>query len=288
MPFIDASYFVGNLNIPNTDQQAVAEALSLFILKYEPEFLQKLLGYPLYKAFINGMNVVAPATPAQRYLDILYGKEYTDLNGNLAKWQGLIITDSPTVNLSGNLVYKIPVTITTGITQGFVSGTNNATFADWIGWTPIITRSSPIPLKVGVDYSYDITIGKITLLKPNDVFGVSEDLYVQFVLRTDSLPILGMTQNQSCIANYIYYWFRRNNVSQHSGIGEVIAKAEGSTNISPRHKMASAWNEMQRWARDFLRFMEATQNADATIYPEWNFQNRIDAYEYFRFINPIF
>lgn len=183
MFFIDATYFVGELTVPNSDKPEVLQRLTLFISKYEPLFLQKLFGYPLYKAF----SAVAPPTD-QRFLDILNGKEYTDFQGRLQKWKGLVI--------------------------------------------PSLT--------------------------------------------------------QSCIANYVYYWYRRNSATQTAGIGEVVTQAENSRNDSPRKKMSSAWNEMHTWVIQFCQFMEATQVADPTIYPEWTLADEHAALQTFAFMNPIF
>ncbi|MES2004336.1 MAG: hypothetical protein V4450_07430 [Bacteroidota bacterium] len=83
---IDATYFVANLNIPNSGDTAISQTITWFINKYEPEFLEKLMGYPLYKAFQAGL-AAEPAT--ERFTDILNGKEYTNLNGRLVKWKGL-------------------------------------------------------------------------------------------------------------------------------------------------------------------------------------------------------
>lgn len=187
MSFIDPSYFIGEINIPNTGSAEVSERLTLFITQYEPQFLQHLFGYPLYKAF----SAVTPPTD-QRFLDILNGKEYTDFQGRLQLWKGLIIPANPPV--------------------------------------------SP----------------------------------------------------QSPIANYIYYWYRRNNATQTTDFGEVISSAENSINASPRKKMASAWNYMHEWVREFCAFMEATQVSDPTTYPEWTQPDEHHALRFFGFMNPIF
>lgn len=288
MSFIDASYFVGELSIPNSDEIPVLERINLFIQKYEPVFLQKLMGYPLYKAFVTGINVTAPATPDIRWLNILYGSEYTDRQGQLAKWKGLIVTDNPIYNLSGGYVSRKPEYLTAGETEGFPAGGNAVTFdgtmgtADLRGWTPVITRTGV--MRPGVDYSWDIATGVLTLLKPNDKFGPSEYFFMAFELRTDPVIATGLVPNESLIANFVYYWLRRNSATQTAGIGEVITNAENSTNVSSRKKMASAWNEMRVWVREFISYME--QNA--ITYPEWTYTNEIDALKYFSFMNPIF
>lgn len=287
MSLIDASYFVGELTIPNTDSQPIAERVQWFIDKYEPQFLQMLLGYPLYKAFVAGMNVTPPATPDQRFLDILYGKEYTDIQGRVQKWKGVIMTDSPVFNLSGGLAFKKPQYLTAGLTPGFTAGVNTATFIDWIGWTPNITRTAPI--YPDIDYSWDIATGLLTLLKPGDNFNNNEKFVVQFDLRTDgSVPVLDLSSNESLIANYVYFQYRKSNATQYTGIGEVVTKADNSLNVSPRKKVAAIWNELHEWVREFCAFMEATQISDLTIYPEWTLTDEHKALRTFAFMNPIF
>lgn len=293
MSFIDASYFVGELTIPNSDQEPVVERINWFIEKYETQFLQKLMGYPLYKSFLAGINVVLPAVPDIKWINILYGTEYTDFRGDLQKWKGLIVTDSPIYNLSGGLVYKKPLYLTAGVTVGLSVGANTATFDgtggkdDWRGWTPVITRTGI--MKPGVNYSWDPVLGVWTLLAVNDKFGPAEDFFAEFQLRTDPvLPVVGPAVQESCIADYVYYRYRRDASSQFTGIGEVITTAENSTNANPRKKMATLWNQTHVWAKEFLCFMEATQNTDATIYPQWTLNNRYDALKYFGFMNPYF
>lgn len=289
MSFIDASYFVGNLNIPNSDQLSVLQNISWFIKKYEPEFLLRAMGYPLYKVFAEGMNVIPPATPSTRYLDILYGKEYTNVYGLVTKWNGLIVTDDPIFNLSGGYVYKKPIYMKAGVTTGLTSGVNTAVFDgtggkdDWRGWTPILSRTAI--MKPGIDYSWDPDTGTVVLLVPGDVFGNGEYFVAQFELRTNAtVAVIDVAVNQSIIANYVYYWYARNNTTQSTGIGEVRTESENSTAVSPRQKMISAWNEMYRGVKGLMRFLEA--NTDT--YPEWTNQYEQGALRHFKFINPIF
>lgn len=292
MSFIDASYFIGELDIPNSDQQAVLDNITMFINKYEPIFLQNLMGYPMYKAFIAGMNTTPPVTPDIQWLNILYGAEYTDRQGLLAKWKGLIITDTPIYNLAGGYAYRKPEYLIAGETAGFPAGVSSVTFdgtlgtPDLRGWTPIITRNGP--MQPGVNYSWDPATGIFTLLAINDKFGQGELFFFQFELRTDPIVSTGLVTNESCIANYVYYWLRKKSVTQTSGIGEVVTKAENSVNVSPGKKMASAWNEMRLWMREFISYMEAIQLVDSTAFPQWTNVNRIDALRYFGFMNPIF
>jgi hypothetical protein len=192
MSLIDVSYFVGNLNVPNTGDSAIAETVNWFIGKYEAIFLQKALGYPLYKAYLA-------APDDQRFLDIINGKEYTDHQGYTAKWNGLIEIVVPGVPASG---------------------------------------SDP------------------------------------------EVP----AQKESIIANFVYYWYQRYNVTQTTGIGEIRTEGENAIIVSPRKKMVSAWNEIHSKMKTLLEFIDANQ----TAYPEWTYVDRNAVIKYFGFINPIF
>jgi hypothetical protein len=292
MSLIDISYFVGELNIPNTDQQPVRERLDRAILKYEQEFLRKLLGYPLYKTFVTGLQVVPPATPDQRILDILYGKEYTNLQGYLTQWRGLIMTDNPVFTMAGQLSYKPPVYLTVGTTLGMVAGTSSFTFdgsagkMDWRGWTPIPFRSAP--MEPGVDYSWDPDSGDFNLIKANDKLGAGEKFSVQFELRSDPIEATDLSPNQSPIANYVYYWDRRNQFTKTTDFGEVINTADNTRNIDSNQKMARAWNEMGEWVCEFIEFMDTNSSINPSVYPEWLWIYRWDTLRYFEFMNPIF
>lgn len=79
----DIGYFVGDITLP-TGQFSVND-LNLFIDKFEPEVLTKLLGYTLYKKLI-----ASPTDPD--IVKLVSGSEYTiEYNGNerLVKWAGL-------------------------------------------------------------------------------------------------------------------------------------------------------------------------------------------------------
>ena len=70
----------------------------------------------------------------------------------------------------------------------------------------------------------------------------------------------------SVIANYVYYWWMRNNASQTTGVGETITKAENSVRTSPSAKMTRAWNEMAASLRKMKMFIEANNIS----YPGWS------------------
>lgn len=284
--FIDETYFKEELLIPNTDQNAILERLQGFIKKYEPLFLQKLMGYPLYKAFVAGINVALPATPDTRYLDILYGTEYIGNDGLLQKWKGLIVTDSPIYNLSGGLVYRKPEYITAGVTAGFPAGGTTVNFPDWIGWTPSITRVGF--MKPGIDYSWDSASGDLVLLKVGDKFNNDEDFKIEFELRTDATPVIDFGEKESIITNYVYYWYYRAVATQSTGIGEMKFNPDGAMLDNPNQKMASAWNELSQRTCEFVEFMDLKNANTPQVYPEFQFTHRYQALKEFEYANPIF
>jgi len=79
MSLIDSTYFVKDINIPDSDYSDIDS----YIERYEKEILIKLLGYELWKL----VNAYDPTTSEQRIKDLVEGKEWT-YSGNLIKWNG--------------------------------------------------------------------------------------------------------------------------------------------------------------------------------------------------------
>lgn len=107
---IDASFFIRDINIPNISKTGpILERLTSFIKRFCPEALIGVLGYSLYKILINETSV--------RVTSIRDGLEYTDVNGVLRKWQGIV--HDTDVSLLANYVYCIyqdsSATQTTGV-----------------------------------------------------------------------------------------------------------------------------------------------------------------------------
>jgi hypothetical protein len=84
MSLIDKTYFVKDINIPDSDYND----LTAYIARYEKEIILKVFGYEL------GTLVLAyeAGVSDQRILDIVEGKAYT-VNGYNVKWNGLINDD---------------------------------------------------------------------------------------------------------------------------------------------------------------------------------------------------
>lgn len=76
MSIIDTTFFVGELNIANTDTEAASSYLQLFIDKYEAAYLRILLGADLYARYVAGINLVPIPS------------EWTDLQNQLVTIDG--------------------------------------------------------------------------------------------------------------------------------------------------------------------------------------------------------
>lgn len=86
MVLLDATYFKGNLSLPNisyNDREGLGKLLqtvgennlNYFIEKYEPECLRLMLGSALYESFINGLNEDPIADKWILLRDALFRKE---------------------------------------------------------------------------------------------------------------------------------------------------------------------------------------------------------------------
>lgn len=63
------------------------------------------------------------------------------------------------------------------------------------------------------------------------------------------------------IANYVYFWYMRDQATQTVGMGEAKPKGENATMVSGTDKSVRAWNEMVDMCREFV--------LDKTVYPEY-------------------
>jgi hypothetical protein len=85
MSMIDTSIFTGKINLAQTGNTSGDNVVQGFIDDYEPEFLQKALGYQLSKEFLAG---IAIEPTDQKWLDLRDGVEY-QRNGHTHKFIGL-------------------------------------------------------------------------------------------------------------------------------------------------------------------------------------------------------
>lgn len=86
MALIDVSYFVLEINIPNTEKAPIASKVNGFINKYENKILDIVLGYPLRKQFLDGYT---QPTPADKWVKLAEGADYT-VNDKPTRWKGIV------------------------------------------------------------------------------------------------------------------------------------------------------------------------------------------------------
>lgn len=93
MPFIDSTYFVGEINIPNkTGTVSNDTAITQAITQYEKEILIQLLGYKLYSLLIADCTGEGGVPVTQIYIDLVNGAEFTHAYQGqdiVLKWEGL-------------------------------------------------------------------------------------------------------------------------------------------------------------------------------------------------------
>lgn len=85
--YIDISYFVGDIDIPNTDSTN-KNNLELAIKHYEGEFLTRFLGGTLYQQVLDATTFPG-ITVTGVYEDLVKGASFTDSNGNANYSEGL-------------------------------------------------------------------------------------------------------------------------------------------------------------------------------------------------------
>lgn len=87
--YIDTDYFVGNINLPNTDSAETQNEIELYIKKYESIFLTNLLGKTLYDLVVANTTSWAPITVTGVYDDLVNGAAFTDSNGDANYFEGI-------------------------------------------------------------------------------------------------------------------------------------------------------------------------------------------------------
>ncbi len=251
---IDRTYFVGDLNIPNSNLPDVGENLDWYIEKYENQFLEKLLGYDLYKAFRNGL---VQTTVEQRWNDLVFGSEYS-FHGKTVRWNGLKSVGS---SISTTFLNLIDVVVGRGGDYDPVAGTNSVAVPPMLIDKPFNIELRGYGLLRPDEYS---TAGGIfTWLTPKTFINGETLFYRDFAIYDFSIGPATL-QQRSIIANYVYWYWHKNHSTQTTALGETKPKAQHAVAASPALKMVTAWNEMYQEVLSFLRFV---QNGS---YPEWD------------------
>jgi hypothetical protein len=74
------------------------------------------------------------------------------------------------------------------------------------------------------------------------------------------------------LAGYIYFYYRLNEDTVSTGVGEVSEQSENATRTTPIYKIVKVWNEMAQQSVDFLSWM------DRDVYPEYGGYRLVEIY----------
>jgi hypothetical protein len=261
MSLIDRTYFVGELNIPNITQAAIGSTVDLFIEEYEDKLLNDVLGYTLNKALKAGLQEVPVA---QKWTDLIEGVEYTDVNSKTRYWKGLV-AQPPTVLNALDALNPIDVVVGRGqLYDPAPTSTSTTIPAVLVGKTFIIEKRGVGKLIAG-EYS---VVGNILTLASGQF--ADEDVYT-YKAATLAINTSTGTNKESLIANYVYYWYQRNNHTQTATTGEVKPQNENAVIANPSLKLVKAWNDMSAWICELVDYLDAkkddyTQWADQDVY----------------------
>lgn len=252
---IDYTYFHGKLNLPQVGNTEGRNQVIQFINQFEPEYLKKVLGYDLWKAFTDGIS--GSGTPDQRWLDLLEGSTYTHC-GKTREWVGFApLTDGGSYEVDSDNFAELTVDgpgafdpPAGGFTFTMPPGFEGESVAVYIRGTGRLKTSE-----------FTIVGDQVTL-----IISALESGMVIFLEKGSRLAIVsGDLLKVSPIANYVYYQYIENDALNTALIGTVVSKTDNNRNVNPVPKLVDAWNRMVEMNRGLAGFL----NANKDTYPEW-------------------
>ncbi len=270
---IDASYFFGPLMIGQLDQPSVQDELNLFIDQYEPEYMEAVMGYETYRDFKAGL-LEDPIL--QKWTDLLAGTEYTDINGRLQNWKGLIRnTGAISVSIidSDGSQTDPPVGIVVGRGQDYDPVDDSTTTIippDLVGKNFTFQQRVYGPLRpdeYSVSGSTLTLLGGLTFNSGDTYFYLSPQVTYagdSFVITTSGTGLI----KRSPIANYVYWQYQKAQVTATSGTGESKPATQNAIPAGPGYKMMDAWNHMVKMNREMHSFMYSERET-YTTWHDW-------------------
>jgi len=242
LTLVQPSDFVGEIQIANKDQEDVSADLNGFIAKYEPDFLKQLFGLAFYNVFIAGIALLDETS----YFDL----SFTNSTGFTIDWQN-----------------DIPEGQTETFAQLFGNSPNP--FVYFGTGNPFTPGGQPFEIYGTANVTNSIVFD----------FGAPQSGYIRFEasgIVGESLPVSTGNRWTDLIANtplinaeadFIYYWYIRDQVTQTVGIGNVKTVGQNAVNVGAMsgRKLIRAWNEMVKYVYEIIRYI--MDNSD--IYPEY-------------------
>lgn len=136
MSIIDNTYFTKTeLKLPIDNINDIQD----YIDEHEPCILKQILGYNLYKDFIDGLAVLP--TPDIKWTNLRDGGEYTDTNGDLQEYEGIqtIIADYVFFKIVSNIQnYTTDSGVKKGITEN--AEIANPKYKQVAAWSDMLNR----------------------------------------------------------------------------------------------------------------------------------------------------
>lgn len=227
---------------------------------HEPEVLKKLFGYSLYKQFLAGIQEVVVA---QKWIDLLYGKDYTDARNVLQRWNGLIsYTDGSTIG-TYQPEDRVYVVGGVGVYDPIVDGTEiNDPFLVGKNYRLIERGTGPLTK----DNEWETTLTGLELIA--DSFEVGGVYTIEFLERVP-LPapaVVTVAAKQSLIANYVYYKYMFDQATVVTGSGKKVIAAQNAIATNEQRKEVEAWNTMVSWNLTCIEFLRANATAYSYVY----------------------
>lgn len=301
MSIINKSYFYGDISIAQLDDIPTANNLQVFINRYENLMLKACLGLDLYNDFMAGLQL---SPIPQKWLDLRDGKQFTATGMwppyywqypwlystyrswfipqtpfKLIEWCGFTAGgNAATSNVPDTGLLVLTVDSGSG---NPVSNQKTFTLSKLAGSKYWIERRNFGTMIEGIDVSITNNGQTITLLKIGDVFNPNEIFIIHFTSQIQSTPVSPNDNGLvSPIANYVYYRYLRDQITNNTATGVVSSRAENATNASPAFKMTDAFNQMSKDVFCLWQFLDA-MNTD--VYASYD-RMKID-YNFFKPIN---
>lgn len=270
MGLIDSTYFVGEINIPNSQlaNSGVPELLATLIEVREPEFLRKVLGYELSRDFITGLSqlVIDP-----KWTNLLQGVEYTDMNGRLNKWNGLLQFPGSNI-IAIDAIGNKDIVVDRGQQYDPISDSSTTIIpANLVGKPFSIEQRNFGTLRVD---EYSIA-GNVLTLGGGRKF-ISGDTYFYRSTYIAINTTNGIIK-KSPIANYVYWHYMTNNHTQTSAMGEVKGSSENAQSSNPTLKLVQAWNQMSECLCDLWLYLDTNY----TVYTQWEQSRQMVSRQHF-------
>lgn len=265
--FIDESYFKGALTIAQLGKQDVVNRLTDFINSFEPQVLEAALGYDFYQLFIEGLDVGSDEITEQRWLNLLNGVAFTDVNQVRKKWIGFAGGANTQTTIA---IQREPLTIYAGTTPGFPTADYQYTNTDLAAWEYDLESFGVGTLEWGVDWNYK-TGGGWVLTNTAYRTQPGERFVMHFTGKRIAVVQSGGTNNLSPLAGIIYYEYMQDLASQNTGIGLVKSEGTNALNagLASGKKPVAAFNNAVTQIRVLWELFKADANLPVPVYPEF-------------------